>query len=72
MSFTQIDLDAIDSAIKSGKRAVQYNQRRVEYQSLSDMLKARDIIKKEVDDAQSLVTGVNRPRGYRARTSKGY
>ncbi|MDD5461843.1 MAG: hypothetical protein PHG00_09450 [Methylococcales bacterium] len=72
MAYTQTDLDNLEKAITSGKRSMQYNGRRIEWQSLADMLKARDAIKKEVDDAQSEINGINRPRGYRARTRSGH
>ena len=71
MAFTQSDLDNINKAIASGKKSVQLSGRRIEYQSLADMLKARDAIKKELNDETAADTGVMRPRGYRARTSKG-
>jgi hypothetical protein len=72
MAYTQTDLDNIEKAIASGQRSMQYNGRRIEWQTTADMLKARDTIKKEVDDAASKETGVERPRGYRTRTHKGY
>lgn len=72
MAFTQSDLDRINAAIASGKRSVQLNGRRIEYQSLSDMLKAKAAIEQELNAGLEESTGVNRPRGYRAKTSKGY
>ena len=37
MSYTQADLDAIESAIKSGLKRVQYRDRTVEYRDISEM-----------------------------------
>jgi hypothetical protein len=72
MAWTQTDLDNINAAISAGKRVFQKGGRRLEYQSLSDMLAARDAIKREVDNAAAEAAGTMRPRGYRARTgSKG-
>ncbi|MER8786871.1 hypothetical protein NKH71_03220 [Mesorhizobium sp. M0983] len=48
MAWTQSDLDAIEKAIATGARRVRYQTHEVEYQSLSDMLKVRQIIKDEL------------------------
>lgn len=44
MAWTQTDLDRLDAAIASGARRVRFQTHEVEYQSLADMLKARQII----------------------------
>ena len=49
MPFTENDLALLDEAIASGMRRVAYADRTVEYQSLSDMLAARRLIKAEID-----------------------
>ncbi len=49
MAWTQSDLDRIEKAIASGARRVRFQTHEVEYQSIGDMLKARDIIKAELD-----------------------
>lgn len=71
MAFTQTDLNRINNAIASGQRSVQLNGRRIEYQNIVDMLKARDAIQKDVNEVESFGSGVLRPRGYRAKTAKG-
>lgn len=71
MAWTQTDLDAIESAISSGKRRVRLNGREVEYHSVGDMLKARDAIRDDVNRSAATAAGVTRPRSFRARTSKG-
>lgn len=48
MAFTEDDLLALERAIKSGKRRVAYADRVVEFQSIGDMLKARDAIRSEL------------------------
>ncbi|GLS29948.1 hypothetical protein SAMN04488498_104347 [Mesorhizobium albiziae] len=49
MAWTQSDLDRIEAAIASGTRRVRFQTHEVEYQSTGDMLKARDVIKAEID-----------------------
>lgn len=44
MAFSQTDLDAIDRAIASGVLRVEFADRRVEYQSMADLLRARAAI----------------------------
>jgi hypothetical protein len=48
MAFTQEDLDNINKAIALGAREVWYGDKRVAYNSLNDMLRARDIIRNEL------------------------
>lgn len=71
MAWSQVDLDAIESAIGSGQRRVRLNGREVEYHSVDQMLKARDIIRNELNKAAAEISGVKRPRSFRSRTSKG-
>jgi hypothetical protein len=49
MAWTQADLDAINSAIATGAKRVRFQTHEVEYQSVSDLLKVRDVIKAEVE-----------------------
>lgn len=48
MAWTDTDLRAIEAAIAIGAKRVRYQTHEVEYQSISDMLRARDVIKAEV------------------------
>lgn len=45
---TQADLDALEAAIFSGTKRVEYSDKKVEYQSMKEMLQARDLLKKEL------------------------
>lgn len=45
MAWTVSDLDTIEKAIASGTKVVQYSDKKVEYQAIGDMLKARDAIR---------------------------
>ncbi|WFS01602.1 phage head-tail joining protein [Rhizobium tumorigenes] len=49
MAWTQADLDAINSSIATGAKKVRYQTHEVEYQSLSELLKVREMIKAEVE-----------------------
>jgi len=46
MAFTQTQLDALEEAIAGGTTRVKYADKEVEYRSLSEMLKLRDIIRR--------------------------
>lgn len=49
MAFTQADLEAINAAIATGAKRVRFQTHEVEYHSMTEMLRARDIIKDEVN-----------------------
>lgn len=57
MAFTQSDIDALDLAIKKGVLRVRYLSGEVEYQSLSEMLKLREVMKSEVADPDGTAGG---------------
>lgn len=44
MAFTSDDLDAIERAIATGELRVSYADRTVEYRSMDELLKARQLI----------------------------
>jgi len=48
MAWSQDDLDAIEETIKTGTLEVKYKDRSVKYQSLSDLLRIRDLIRAEI------------------------
>jgi hypothetical protein len=48
MAFTQTQLEAIEKAIAEGVLKVKYENKEVEYRSLDDLLKLRDLIKAEL------------------------
>lgn len=45
MAWSQTDLDVIEAAIASGTLKVKYTDKEVEYRSLTELLKARDLIR---------------------------
>lgn len=48
MAWTQADLDAINASISTGAKRVRFQTHEVEYESLSDKLKIRDLIMGEL------------------------
>ncbi len=53
MAWTATDLTAIERAIASGELSVQFADRRVQYRSIDELLKARDVIKEAIAQAAS-------------------
>lgn len=48
MSWTQADLDAINTAIASGTSRVKYADREVQYRSLDELTQIRDAIRRDL------------------------
>jgi hypothetical protein len=48
MSWTTADLMAIESAIASGELSVAFADRRVQYRSIDELMKARSMIKESI------------------------
>lgn len=48
MAYTQNQLNALEAAIAEGALTVKYQDKSVEYRSLADMLKIRDIMKTDL------------------------
>lgn len=46
MAWSESDLTVIETAIASGELRVKYADKEVEYRSLEELLKARDLIRK--------------------------
>lgn len=44
MAFTSTDLDTINAAIASGAKMVRYADKTVEYHSMEEMMRARELI----------------------------
>jgi hypothetical protein len=53
MAWTQADLDAINKAISSGAKRVRFQTHEVEYQSVDEMLRVRDIIMADLGQSQT-------------------
>ena len=48
MAWSQSDLTALEAAIKDGVQSVKYSDKTVEYRSLDDMLKLRNLMRSEL------------------------
>lgn len=48
MAYTQTDLENLETAIKQGVLTVRYKEHSVTYRSLDEMLRLRDLMKKEL------------------------
>lgn len=48
MAFTQTQLDAIEAALAQGTTRVKYENKEVEYRSLEELMKLRDLIRSEL------------------------
>lgn len=56
-SFTQAQLDALESSIADGALKVKYSDKEVEYRSLEEMLKIRDIMRNALGLNKSSCSG---------------
>jgi hypothetical protein len=48
MAWSSADLEALEAAIASGTLRVKYRDKEVEYRSLDELLRARDLIRKDL------------------------
>lgn len=66
MSFTQDDLDNINGAIAGGELKVKINGREIEYRSINELLRARNLIlsnlggRKRADPLKGVQTIIDR------------
>lgn len=51
MAWTQSQLDALEAAIANGTTLVAYGDKRVQYRSLDEMIRIRDLIKKDLSSS---------------------
>jgi hypothetical protein len=68
MSFTQTNLDAVESAISSGELKVMFDGREVWYRSIADLIRARDTIKASLQSAGTLPAATRASYASRSRT----
>lgn len=48
MAVSQSDIDALDSALATGERQVMIGAKQITYRSISELLAARDYMKREL------------------------
>jgi hypothetical protein len=51
MAYTQAHLAAVERAIARGEKVVRYSDRTVEYRSVDELVRARDLIRTELTKA---------------------
>lgn len=59
MAFTQVELDALETAIAQGALTVKYGDKEVTYDSYEKLLQRRNLIRSELG-----LNGANRGRRY--------
>lgn len=70
MAWTQSDLDRIDAAISNGTSSVTFSDgRSVKYNSVSDLMRARQLIQRTLSGSKGLAYGLI---DFRQRTSGEY
>jgi hypothetical protein len=68
MPWTSSDLATVDAAIASGAKVVRFQDRTIEYQSISDLMKART----EINNYLMSLTTPPPTRQIRIFTEKGW
>lgn len=53
MAWTSAQLSALENAIAQGTLTVEYADKRVTYRSLDDMLKLRDLMRRELNGSEA-------------------
>jgi hypothetical protein len=48
MAFTQTQLDALEAALATGQLEVEFEGSRLKYRSTAEMLRLRDVIRKQL------------------------
>ena len=48
MAFTQAQLDALEAAIAGGELVVQYQDKKVQYRDLGEMMRIRDMMRRDL------------------------
>jgi len=73
MSFTQIQLEALETALTQGERRVSFGDKTVEYRSVDELRQAiRDVKRGLSEQAASTGLWPGAPRQIRVTTTKGF
>ena len=54
MAFSQTQLDALEAAIATGTLEVSVGDKKVRYQTTSDLIKARDLLRDQLNASKPL------------------
>jgi hypothetical protein len=68
MAFSETQLTVLETSIARGALSVQYNDRRITYHSLAEMIRLRDTMRSELGIA---IPNTNRSRFVLLPTGKG-
>ena len=60
MSLSQADLDRLDAAIASNALSVQIGDRRIQYRTMDELMKAREHVARQIAAAASPQRGASR------------
>ena len=60
MALTQADLDRLDAAIAGNKLVVQHGERRIQYRSMDELMKAREHVAQQLAAAAAEQSGTRR------------
>lgn len=71
MAYTSADLEKLDKAIAGGVLEWQHEGRRIRYQSMNDMLKARNHVASQIAAVTAAAQGTGATRQFKFRTSRG-
>jgi roadblock/LC7 domain-containing protein len=71
MAYTSADLDKLDRAIAGGVLEWQHAGRRIRYQSMDDMLKARAHVSAQITAAASTSQNAGATRRFKFQTGRG-
>lgn len=56
MAVSQSDIDNLNAAIASAERQISHNSKSVTLRSIEDLIKARDDLQRQLNEAQSVRT----------------
>lgn len=59
MAFTQSQLDALEASLSLGSTKVKYQDREVEYRSLDEMMRLRNLMRTEMGLSPGQIKKVN-------------
>lgn len=73
MAVTQLDIDALNAAIKKGVRSVTVGGQTVIYNTTESLIKARNDMQAQLNAQNAVTTGKRRPKQtYLYQNGRGY
>ena len=62
MTVLQTDIDALTDALATGERMVRKGDKTVEYRSIDEIIRARNVLVAQKSAEDALITGAPRPK----------